>query len=129
MQKKSNKTIKAICVLLVLTIFGIIFEEKLIILEKIISSSPRKFAISAISIIVIGTLTLFYIVTKKEKQLITKMMSEIPPKHGIIIDILIYRSANKDIHFEFYPIVKDIENDKIYVSFRKYNYGIYRTYD
>lgn len=78
---------------------------------------------------------IIYKQTKIKKQIMAEIQNDILPRKGIVSDILIYKyltnRAKNGYHsyYEFYPIVKDIANDKFYVSFQKYDYSNYRTYN
>lgn len=81
---------------------------------------------------VLGFIFWAYIQSKKEKKVRAEILNEITPRNGIITDILIHNhltsglDSTHKVNYEFYPIVKDIINDKIYVSFDQYNHSTYQ---
>ena len=55
-----------------------------------------------------------------------KMKSEIIPVKMVMVDVLIYRTKRGDnTVFYCFPIMKDLSDGRLYVSFYKYSYGSY----
>lgn len=105
------------------------------IIEEILSIDDPlvKIASLAILIIIVFLIVSNNILTlidyKKNKRIIKSTIQEIPPRMGIITDMLIYihiigNGADMDYHIKICPIVKDLGNKKLYVSFENLNIKI-----
>lgn len=67
----------------------------------------------------------------KSIKTIDQTIQEVPPRIGVITDILIYahfsNRSNSVNRFKFCPIVKDLTTNKLYISFKNLNMNVLRT--
>lgn len=130
--KKINPIVAFIIISIMIISFSMLFFIP-VILSKSIDDQFGEIILAIFIIYIISFIIISIYRYNKTQKYINQIIQEVPPRKGIITDVLIYvvitrryTSNEKDRHFryEYCPIVKDINTNKLYVSLKNENLNI-----
>lgn len=104
---------------------------------KISDSNTDLFIIASVILTVIAVAIGIFnsiMILKNRKSIKQSILESVLPRNAIVVDFLIYkkikykRNELDDFQFSCFPIIKDLENNKLYVSLTQYDYSKYLFY-
>ena len=130
--KKINPIVAFIIISIIIISFSMLFFIP-VILSKSIDDQFGKIILAIFIIYIISFIIISIYRYNKTQKYINQIIQEVPPRKGIITDVLIYveitrRYTSDEIDryfcYEYCPIVKDINTNKLYVSLKNENINI-----